>query len=67
MLTPEESIHIQNAIGADIMMQLDDVVDVKETEYQRFKLATERFVSIYPFIFLYLIHCLIILSYYFFI
>ncbi|KAK2145430.1 hypothetical protein LSH36_682g01071 [Paralvinella palmiformis] len=26
MLTPEKSIHIQNAIGADIMMQLDDVV-----------------------------------------
>lgn len=26
MLTPEESIHIQNVIGADIIMQLDDVV-----------------------------------------
>jgi len=26
MLTPEHSIQIQNAIGADIMMQLDDVV-----------------------------------------
>ncbi|EPQ57230.1 Queuine tRNA-ribosyltransferase [Gloeophyllum trabeum ATCC 11539] len=26
MLTPEESISIQHAIGADIMMQLDDVV-----------------------------------------
>lgn len=26
MLTPEESIKIQNAIGADIIMQLDDVV-----------------------------------------
>ncbi|XP_058976258.1 queuine tRNA-ribosyltransferase catalytic subunit-like [Musca domestica] len=26
MLTPEHSIEIQNAIGADIMMQLDDVV-----------------------------------------
>jgi queuine tRNA-ribosyltransferase catalytic subunit len=25
-LTPEKSIHIQNAIGSDIMMQLDDVV-----------------------------------------
>lgn len=25
MLTPEHSIQIQNAIGADIMMQLDDV------------------------------------------
>ena len=29
LLTPEKSIEIQNAIGADIMMQLDDVVDVK--------------------------------------
>jgi len=26
MLTPEHSMHIQNVIGADIMMQLDDVV-----------------------------------------
>ncbi len=26
LLTPEESIHMQNAIGADIIMQLDDVV-----------------------------------------
>jgi len=26
MLTPERSIEIQNAIGADIIMQLDDVV-----------------------------------------
>lgn len=26
MLTPEHSMEIQNAIGADIMMQLDDVV-----------------------------------------
>ncbi|XP_018024630.1 queuine tRNA-ribosyltransferase catalytic subunit 1 [Hyalella azteca] len=42
VLTPEESIAIQNAIGADIMMQLDDVVDVKETNYERFKEATLR-------------------------
>ena len=26
MLTPEKSMEIQNAIGADMMMQLDDVV-----------------------------------------
>ena len=26
LLTPEKSVEIQNAIGADIMMQLDDVV-----------------------------------------
>lgn len=42
MLTPEESIEIQNAIGADIMMQLDDVVDVKEKDYERFKTAAYR-------------------------
>ncbi|CAL4135684.1 unnamed protein product, partial [Meganyctiphanes norvegica] len=40
MLTPEKSIEIQNSIGADIMMQLDDVVNVTETEYERFKTAT---------------------------
>ena len=26
LLTPEKSISLQNSIGADIMMQLDDVV-----------------------------------------
>ena len=26
LLTPEKSMEVQNAIGADIMMQLDDVV-----------------------------------------
>ena len=26
LLTPEKSMEIQNAIGADIMMQLDDVI-----------------------------------------
>ncbi|XP_012259501.2 queuine tRNA-ribosyltransferase catalytic subunit [Athalia rosae] len=31
MLTPEHSIEIQNAIGADIMMQLDDVVQTTTT------------------------------------
>ncbi|KAG0716974.1 Queuine tRNA-ribosyltransferase catalytic subunit 1 [Chionoecetes opilio] len=42
LLTPEESIAIQNAIGADIMMQLDDVVNVVETDYKRFELAMHR-------------------------
>lgn len=42
LLTPEESIAIQNAIGGDIMMQLDDVVDVTETDYDRFQIATHR-------------------------
>ena len=31
MLTPEESINIQNTIGADIIMQLDDVVKTTTT------------------------------------
>ena len=31
LLTPEHSIRIQNTIGADIIMQLDDVVHVKTT------------------------------------
>ena len=31
MLTPEHSIEIQNAIGADIIMQLDDVVSTLTT------------------------------------
>lgn len=44
MLTPEESIDIQNAIGADIMMQLDDVVNVVEKDYKRFEVATHRYV-----------------------
>ena len=38
MLTPEKSIEIQNNIGADIIMQLDDVVHSSTTgkePYQR--------------------------------
>lgn len=31
LLTPEESIGIQNNLGADIMMQLDDVVPATNT------------------------------------
>lgn len=31
MLTPEHSIQLQNAVGADIMMQLDDVVSSTTT------------------------------------
>ncbi|PAA72252.1 hypothetical protein BOX15_Mlig032107g1, partial [Macrostomum lignano] len=40
-LTPEESIRIQNGIGADIMMQLDDVVH-SSTTGPRVKEAMER-------------------------
>lgn len=41
MLSPENSINIQNAIGADIIMQLDDVVSTLTTG-PRVKEAMER-------------------------
>ena len=44
MLTPEESIKFQNQIGADIMMQLDDVVSSVNVDRERFKEATDRSV-----------------------
>ena len=44
MLTPEQSIKFQNEIGADIMMQLDDVVSSVNLDYNRFKEATARSV-----------------------
>lgn len=44
MLTPEQSIACQNDIGADIMMQLDDVVSSASPSIERFKEATYRSV-----------------------
>jgi len=44
MLTPERSIQIQQAIGADIMMQLDDVVDSTCQDVDRFEEARHRTV-----------------------
>lgn len=44
MLTPERSIEIQRAIGADIMMQLDDVVDATNQDPERFEEARHRTV-----------------------
>lgn len=44
MLTPEESIKCQNEIGADIMMQLDDVVSSVNVDFDRFVEATARSV-----------------------
>jgi len=44
MLTPEHSIEIQKNIGADIMMQLDDVVDATHTDPDRFEEARHRTV-----------------------
>eukprot|EP00879_Flechtneria_rotunda_P005893 GHRR01006199.1.p1 GENE.GHRR01006199.1~~GHRR01006199.1.p1 ORF type:complete len:396 (+),score=104.04 GHRR01006199.1:868-2055(+) len=42
LLTPEQSIAIQNDLGADIMMQLDDVVPATNTDPARFMEATYR-------------------------
>merc|ERR1719174_2543796 len=44
MLTPERSMEIQNAIGADIMMMLDDVVGSDTCDDARFAEATYRTV-----------------------
>ena len=40
MLTPERSIHVQNGIGADIIMALDDAVSSVHHESSRFEEAT---------------------------
>lgn len=42
MLTPEHSIEIQNTIGADIIMQLDDVVKTTFPEKRRIETSVER-------------------------
>lgn len=42
LLTPEESIRIQNRIGADIIMALDDVVHSCTADPARFEEATHR-------------------------
>lgn len=42
LLTPELSMKIQNSIGADIMMVLDDVVSSTCEDLERMKEATER-------------------------
>jgi len=44
MLTPEQSIKCQNEIGADIIMQLDDVVSSVNPDMERFEEATHRSV-----------------------
>jgi len=44
MLTPEQSIKCQNQIGADIIMQLDDVVSSVNPDEARFLEATHRSV-----------------------
>lgn len=42
MLTPEHSIEIQNAIGADIVMQLDDVVKTTNPDRDRIEVSVHR-------------------------
>lgn len=44
LLTPEESIRCQNNIGADIMMQLDDVISSTTVDDARFEEAMHRSV-----------------------
>lgn len=45
MLTPEHSIEVQNAIGADIIMQLDDVVKTTFPEKSRIETSVGRLVT----------------------
>lgn len=42
LLTPEKCMKLQNEIGSDIMMALDDVVPITCTDDKRFELATHR-------------------------
>ncbi|KAH8738779.1 queunine tRNA-ribosyltransferase [Cryptosporidium ryanae] len=42
LFTPEKSIDSQNSIGADIIMQLDDVVSAQSTDYERIEEAVNR-------------------------
>lgn len=42
MLTPEHSISIQNAIGADIIMQLDDVIKTTSPDKSRIEESVHR-------------------------
>lgn len=42
LLTPEHSISLQNSIGSDIMMQLDDVIQTTSPDHARMKEAMYR-------------------------
>ena len=44
LLTPEHSMSLQNSIGSDIIMQLDDVIQTTSPDQQRMKEAMERSV-----------------------
>lgn len=42
LLTPEHSISLQNTIGSDIIMQLDDVIATTSPDKERMREAKER-------------------------
>lgn len=42
LLTPEHSISLQNSIGSDIIMQLDDVIATTSPDHARITSATQR-------------------------
>ncbi|KAJ5890763.1 uncharacterized protein N7473_006991 [Penicillium subrubescens] len=44
LLTPEHSISLQNSIGSDIIMQLDDVIATTSPDHARIKEAMDRSV-----------------------
>lgn len=44
LLTPEHSISLQNSIGSDIIMQLDDVIATTSPDMARMQEAMERSV-----------------------
>lgn len=44
LLTPEHSMSLQNSIGSDIIMQLDDVIATTSPDHARIKEAMERSV-----------------------
>lgn len=44
LLTPEHSISLQNSIGSDIMMQLDDVIATTSPDHARIEEAMHRSV-----------------------
>ena len=44
LLTPEKSVHIQNLLGADVIMALDDVCSTVDERSARFVEATHRTV-----------------------
>lgn len=44
LLTPEHSISLQNSIGSDIMMQLDDVIATTSPDIERIREAMYRSV-----------------------